>query len=154
MSEKSAHEKPRFPRRVLLYILSMGLLFSAYLFLLVREWEQQQAQHDLEVVSSSYVAAVQNELSRHDEVLSSIASIYGASDKIDRTAFAAFVSAISLEHRDTTSFEWAPQVLHAERAAYEARARLLDDPSFNVTEAGSDGTVVSASQREVYFPIA
>lgn len=154
MSEKSVHEKSRLPRRFLLYILCVGLLFSAYLFLLVQEWEQQQAQHDFEIASYSYVAAVQNELARHNEVLSSIASIYGTSDKIDRTAFAAFVSAISLEHRDTTSFEWAPRVLHTERAAYEARARLLGDLSFNVTELDDDGRLVSASQREFYFPIA
>ncbi len=151
--EKEEDGITRFPREALFYILFIGTLFSTFLFILVREWEQQQTQMRFEAAASSYVTAIQNEIGRHQEAVNAIASFHRLSDATSRAAFSAFVSAILLAHDDTQAFEWAPRVLHAERLEYELKARQVGYSDFRFTERTVDGELVSALQRDEYFPV-
>jgi len=141
------------PRRSLLYILLAGLIFSQVLFSLVRDWELQRIQISFEALASSYVTAVDNEISRHQEAINSVANFHHSFNEANRAAFHAFASAVLLEHHDIQALEWVPRVSHVERNEYELKARQAGYKGFRFTELSMAGELVEASTRDEYFPV-
>jgi len=64
------------PRRSLFYILLIGVISSVVLFSWVRDWEQQRVQVSFEAMAASYIAAIDSEISRHQEAISSVANFH------------------------------------------------------------------------------
>jgi len=141
------------PRRSLLYILLAGLIFSLVLFSWVRDWERQRIQFSFEALASSYVSAIDNEISRHQEAINSVANFHHSLNAANRAAFHAFANAVLLEHRDIQALEWVPRVSHAERDEYELKARQAGFKAFRFTERNMDGGLAKASTRDEYFPV-
>ena len=141
------------PRRSLLYILLIGLIFSLVLFLWIRDWEQQRIQISFETLASSYVSAIDNEISRHQEAINSVANFHHSLSAANRAAFHAFASAVLLEHHDIQALEWVPRVSHAERQEYELKARQAGFGAFRFTERSAAGGLVEATTRDEYFPV-
>lgn len=139
--------------KVLAYIFIVGSLCSFALFFWVLDWEQQRLQARFESVATSYFSAIENEVGRHQEAVRSIANFHRSSDTTNRAAFAAFVSAVLLEHADTRALEWVPRVPHAERHEYEAQARRAGYDNFRFTENSASGELVTAQGRAEYFPV-
>ena len=141
------------PRRSLLYILLAGLIFSLVLFFWVRDWERQQIQFSFEALASSYVSAIDNEISRHQEAINSVANFHHSLNAANRAAFHAFANAVLLEHRDIQALEWVPRVSHAKRDEYELKARQAGFKAFRFTERSMGSGLVKASIRDEYFPV-
>ena len=55
-------------------------------------------------------------------------------------------------HNAIQALEWIPRVIHSERSAYEAKLRR-DFPEFEITERQKQGQMVTAEEREEYFPV-
>jgi len=141
------------PRRSLFYILLIGVISSVVLFSWVRDWEQQRVQVSFEAMAASYIAAIDSEISRHQEAISSVANFHQSLDEANRAAFHAFAAAVLLEHRDMQALEWVPRVLHVDREEYELKARQAGFDGFRFTERNATGSLVLASKRDEYFPV-
>ncbi len=145
--------KTKRSRRALFYILVVGVLFSTLLFILMQKWEQQRVQVHFESAASSYLAAINNEASQHQVMVSSIANFHRSLDAVNRVAFSAFSSAVLLEHDDVQALEWVPRVPHAVRSEYEESAWRAGFGKFRFTERAAGGELVTARSRDEYYPV-
>ncbi len=141
------------PHRSLLYILLVGVISSVVFFFWVLDWEQQRVKASFNALASSYITAIDGEISRHQEAINSVANFHQSLDEANRTAFHAFTSAVLLEHSDTQALEWVPRVLHGEREEYELRARQAGFNGFHFTQLNAAGRLAVASKRDEYFPV-
>lgn len=137
----------------LIIVAFIGALFSVMLYFWVDDWEQRRFEEHFQADAESYIAAIRNEFRRHYEVVNSVANFLRSNDEINRAAFGAFVSAVVLEHNDTQALKWAPRVTHAERDRYEKKANEAGLSNFRFTQQNSAGELVTAAQREEYFPV-
>ncbi len=96
--------------------------------------------------------AVERELLANLEVLFSLESLFTSSEEVSATDFTNLANGFLVRHHAIQALEWAPRVTGAEREEYE-RARRLDFPDFEFTERESQGSMVKAAKRDVYFPV-
>jgi PAS domain S-box-containing protein len=89
----------------------------------------------------------------HFETMYSIEGLFEASQKVERPEFQIFIQGLLERHTGIQALEWVPRVTHEQRSFYEAAARRDGFAEFQITERGSEGQVVAAARRSVYFPV-
>lgn len=97
--------------------------------------------------------AIEAEISHSLSVITSIRSFYLASEFVSRKEFNVFTTPYFAELDSIQALEWIPKVSASQRAAYEKRARDEGLPGFQFTEKSSEGKMVPATEREIYFPV-
>ena len=85
-------------------------------------------------------------------VLYSIRGLYAASKEVERAEFHAYVRSLDVVSA-IQALEWIPRVADSDRASFEETARRDGFAGFNFTERHSEGRMVPAGKREVYFPV-
>ena len=92
-------------------------------------------------------------LDRQLEVVQSIGGLYAASSNVERHEFRAFAQSMLERNPNIQALEWAPRLAHRDRAAYEVNAHLDGFTSFRITEQNAEGGLVTAAQRDEYYPV-
>ncbi len=78
---------------------------------------------------------------------------FAASGDVTRAQFAEFVTPLLTLHPGVQAIEWVPRVPAAERASYEAAARVDGIAGFRLTEKTPRGELVAAGDRDEYYPV-
>ncbi len=71
--------------------LITGVILSVTVFSLVRSWEESQLQNLFEFSARNRLSAFQTDIISHEEVVSSIASLFSSSQHVTRKEFHSFV---------------------------------------------------------------
>ncbi len=97
-------------------------------------------------------ASLHREVAINFETLNSLAILFNGDTIPDFKQFSLEAKKILSRHKDIQALEWIPRVLHSERAVYESKQRQTFT-TFGFTEQKEQGHMVSAEEREEYFPV-
>jgi len=138
---------------VFLVIIGLGLLFSYLGFLISADTEKNKLALEFERQVDSYIAAIEQEVSVHAEIMQNLTGLFLASTHVDREEFKTFTQPIVQRHDTIQALEWAPKVSQNQRRHFETLARTDGLASFSFTERNQRDAMVSAADRLEYFPV-
>ena len=134
-------------------VLVTGCLLSVAAFMLVDKIGEAQRKSDFLRAADDRIFAVRRAIDQDLEVLRSLASFMDSAGDIDRERFRSFVMPAISRHPSIQALEWIPRVSAAERGAYERSARNDGFAGFRISERQSQGLMVPAGRRAVYYPV-
>ncbi|MDD0815988.1 CHASE domain-containing protein [Curvibacter sp. HBC28] len=146
-------QPPRGARVAWLWLATTGgYLMSWAASAWVISLEHQQVTLRWEALQTQYSQALQAELSRHEQVLVSLASVLGQTRQIDPQSFAKAAQPLLSLAEGLYALSWSPVVPRAQRASFEAEQKRGDGRAQPITERGEHGLVTAAS-RDIHVPV-
>jgi diguanylate cyclase (GGDEF)-like protein/PAS domain S-box-containing protein len=131
-------------------VFSAGAVLTALLALTNVELYQRQLRQRFELLASERVSRVQERLDGQVQRLDSLRRFFVYSDEVSEEEFNGFANPMLIW---TQAYSWAPRVLDADRARFEAQARADGVPGYAVREMNEAGELRSAGRRTAYFPV-
>jgi PAS domain S-box-containing protein len=147
-----AHPVWRRRRGIVGVPLVLGFAVTV-LFLRVSSWEQARLRRDFERRIVPIEAVLRSQLSNYEEVVTSLASFFDASDEVTRSEFHTFCSRALAKYPALAALSWNPHVDVARRGEFEDRARRAGLAGYAFTERGSGGGLRVAGDRPDYAPV-
>ena len=137
-------------RRHLLTIslVSLGFILSISSWILLKIDERREAAEDLRTEAKEYSYEFKTAVKMRIMIVDAVRALFLASVKVERDEFAQFVEPLLSQIPGIQALEWIPRVPHAQRMEYEELARREGLADFRITELGTEGAVVPASQRD------
>jgi signal transduction histidine kinase len=131
-----------------------GIVISIGGFAITRQYHQSIEERAFVAKTTHHADAIQEGIKRYIDAVSAIATFVTASDRIDRWEFLRFANITLARYSGFSSLAWVPRVSHFERRAFEASMQRDGLFGLTIQETRSDGTLVRASKRLEYLPIA
>lgn len=132
--------------------LAIGIMLSFLAAIAVQDWEHERIGLAFEQDAHDLITALQRGLQIYTNEIQAIGSLYKASREVDRDEFRAFVQETLLHTSGIQALEWVPQIKSDEREAYLETMRR-DFPTFQITERTTQGEIMPATGRNVYYPV-
>ncbi|MBD1912569.1 MULTISPECIES: CHASE domain-containing protein [unclassified Leptolyngbya] len=133
--------------------LFLGVGLSIFAATLVNQWEASRRQLQFQRQIENLGTALQRSVNRYTDMLAFLGDFYGASQEVDRQEFAEFAGRSLQIYSGIQALEWAPIVTLTERPTYERNLQASGFSGFQITELGSDGSLMRASDRPYYIPV-
>ena len=130
----------------------IGLTLTAGVFVEFRQRSRDALERRFQIVAAERAGIIIEKLKGSLRDLDAVRRFYVGSELVSRREFHRFVAPI-LEYRNFQALEWIPRVAREQRAEFEAAAREDGLAGFQFTERDSEGRLVPAGDREVYFPV-
>jgi len=112
------------------------------------DWVQQFEQ---EGIKNTQI--IEEQLDSLARELTGIASLFQASKNITRSGFKAYTSSLLKKNNFVKSFQWIPRVQQDQRSALESMAQKDGFINFKFTSLSKNSTIITAPQKNEYFPI-
>ena len=139
--------------RPVLLILGIGLMVSVALFFALRRWEVRENQAEFDYAATHPVEAVRRATERINMVHEAMREYFYGDPNVTRNEFATSVAPFLPHVPALKNWLWAPRVSRADRDPFEETARREGFHDFRITESATPGNLVSANDRDDYFPI-
>jgi diguanylate cyclase (GGDEF)-like protein len=134
----------------------VGATLTALSFWLSYQHEREQTYQKFISEVDNVGSALELELSRKIEVLSSFRGFYETFGYLSKDGFYAFSRNMEELHPGIIAIKWAPYVYRTERGEFEAEARKQGLKNFAIRELdpkGGGSTYMPARTQEEYYPI-
>ncbi|ABV38388.1 putative sensory transduction system, regulatory protein [Shewanella sediminis HAW-EB3] len=141
-----------YTRYIILFSVSIGILLSGLIGYSFYQKETQAIEADFRSDVDDKASALERELLLKSEVLYALKGLFDSSENVTAQEFNRLASGFLIRHQDIQALEWIPKVIQDHRDAYEQAGRRMH-PDFEFTERESQGRMVRASERAVYFPV-
>lgn len=148
MSESGA----RLSARYLLRLLLIGIVVATLLMSVVVWWEVNDAGHRFEHESLATHDLVSRRLSENEAVLSGLAALHHALDKVDRGQLSLYASAMLGRYPHIGYIEYQERVLRQGVADFETSLQAEGYPSYRIWERQA-GQRQPVAERPFYYPI-
>ena len=112
------------------------------------DWVQQFEQEGIK-----NTRIIREQLDSLARELTGIASLFQASKNITRSGFKAYTSSLLKKNNFIKSFQWIPRVQQDQRSALESMAQKDGFINFKFTSLSKNSTIITAPQKNEYFPI-
>ncbi|HMG55720.1 MAG TPA: CHASE domain-containing protein, partial [Kofleriaceae bacterium] len=149
----TAHAVWRRRRGIVGIPLVLGFAVVTVLFLRVSAWERARLHTDFERRVVPVAAVLKSQLSRYEEVVTSLASFFEASVEVTRDEFHTFCARALANYPALFALDWAPRVPAAEREGFERRPRAGGLAGFEITERSATGELHTAAPRAEHVPV-
>lgn len=133
-------------------VAGVGIAISTALFFLVQENQQKQIQNEFEYDAQERFQTVTHGFATALNAIKSLRAFYLGSQHVERDEFHVFAESLIAGSPMIQALAWVPRVTHANRSAYEAKARQYL-PNFTFTEDVSQNPAIVAKHRNEYLPI-
>ncbi len=141
-----------YTRYIILFSVSIGILLSGLIGYSFYQKETQAIEADFRRDVDDKASALERELLLKLEALYALKGLFDSSENVTAAEFNKLASGFLIRHKDIQALEWVPKVVQEHRDAYEQAGRRMH-PDFEFTERESQGRMVRASDRAVYFPV-
>ena len=133
----------------------VGAVLTAMSFWLSYKHERDQTYQKFTSEVDNIGGALELELSRKIEVLSSFRGFYETFGYLSKDGFYAFSRNMEELHPGIVAIKWAPHVTRAERAQFERNARAQGMENFAIRELAPDSreNYITSRVQEEYYPI-
>ena len=154
--DEAPRNPARFSRRLAtIAVTFVGIGLSILLFHDSRSRENERTAAELVRRAYTRHALTREVLGRYEDALFALNTLLMQERGLTRDEFARAARRIEERIPGALAYEWVPLVLDEQRAAVETSLQRSYHPrSFEFTERSSDGRLIRAEQRPVYFPIA
>ncbi|MBL8730107.1 MAG: CHASE domain-containing protein, partial [Planctomycetes bacterium] len=129
-----------------------GLCLSVAAFLVVSALRDSRNLEDLRSLAEDRLTLVATRLQTSLLRLEALHAFWLASEEVRADEFDLFAGHLIEGDPAIQALEWAPLVLAAQRAEFEAAAASVF-PGYTIRERTADGSLVPAGARAEYFPI-
>lgn len=133
-------------------VVITGVILSSLSGWFLYEVEEKAIISEFRKDVNERAASLYREVAINFETLNSLAILFNRDTVPDFKQFSLEAKKILSRHGDIQALEWIPRVIHTERAAYESKQRQ-EFPEFEITERKEQGHMVTAAEREGYFPV-
>jgi diguanylate cyclase (GGDEF)-like protein len=141
------------PRPPMFAIAAAGLLWSVATFSFVWEWENRQAESNVEQAGATHFLAVQTGLDEYLNKLKALRALFASDEDVSRREFEGFTDRLLDRDKAIQNLSWVPLVRDSRRAEFEANARANGIAGYHIRDALPDGTIRTAATRSEYLPI-
>ena len=141
----------RFVPVMLTVLLGSGL--SIGLFVRARDTAQHELQDEFEHSADNYSSVIISSVKTKLLMLESIRSFYHGSQNVECKEFSEFIKPYIGNMNGIHAFQWAPLVRQEDRGQFEDRICEKGFGQFRITECTEAGQIISAKQRDKYFPV-
>ncbi len=131
----------------------VGFGLSVAVYFAVSSVVYQRADERVQQVAMDHAKTISNQINVNIEALETIRDLYATQPFLDRKEFRTFVLPLLNRHSSILDLHWIPKVSRAGRLPYVGIARSEGVRKFRFREFDSDGNLVKAKRRDVYFPI-
>ncbi|MDP2559539.1 diguanylate cyclase domain-containing protein [Psychrobium sp. 1_MG-2023] len=133
-------------------IMLVGLLFSALAGWLIYQAEEKNVYSALKIDTDRRAASFSRDLVANTEPLYAIATLFERGEVPSIKRFNTQAKKAISRHPDIQAIEWIPKVERSKREMYEQQHRTVF-PRYKFTEHDVNKGMVSASVRDVHFPV-
>ena len=141
-------------RRALVTCFWIGCTFTATVlgvdYTIRVDRDKQHTRFDQ--AAGEMAVALQGIMSNHLGALQTVEGFYAGADRRGLAEFTLFSRRLREQVPGLQAIEWAPRIVAAERSAHEMWVRQQGLAGFVVSER-EEGRMVSARQREEYYPV-
>ncbi len=134
------------------FVLVLGSALSTAAFFAIQNKERAAAQQAFDDAAQNQVAAIRRRIEESADTVRALGALFASSESVTREQFRAFTATELSFSPGIQALEWIPHVSSAMRGDFENAARK-SFPSFQITERGASGQMVSARARDEYFPV-
>jgi len=132
-------------------LLVLGVALSATLSFFISRFNERAAREQFEQSAANRVSSLRRTVELVTTDLFALRAFFQASEGVDRDEFHVFVHQLWMGEHDTQALEWAPQVLDADRQAFETATQNSGFAHFQITEHREG--LVRAGHRPDYYPV-
>jgi PAS domain S-box-containing protein len=137
-----------------LALVCLGILISTFVFFTLRSLEVEKSKATFQSVAQGRFDDLQADLDLTVSKVVAVAAFCESAYPVTRSSFDSFVSPLIAGHEATIqALEWVPRVTLPERPAFERAARASGLDGFEIHDRSSNGIMVRATDRPLYFPI-
>ncbi len=142
------------PYRWAIIIALLGLAASVWAYHTSLHHEEVRLQTQFEHLAIDRVQHVQDELEQALTTLTTVSSLFDASNDISRSKFQLMVTPLLERRPDIMAISWAPRVRQQERENFEKNLQADGEARHGISEATDHALNISpASKRTQYFPV-
>jgi len=136
-----------------LIVLAAGLFLGLSLFSLLHHHFQETVYNKFQAAVKSHVQSIEYGITPYLESLYSIRAGFDSSSYIDRNEFHNLVARLTRQYPGIKALEWLPKIPSNQRLQLEKKAVATLNRNFAFVEQNTQGEIISAQQREWYYPI-
>ncbi|WP_325892462.1 CHASE domain-containing protein [Grimontia sp. NTOU-MAR1] len=130
----------------------VGLFFSFLAAMSLYQSERQSIEHEIQKDVENAALSLGRELNIGIELMYALRNQIVMDEGINENVFVSLSQAVMDRHPNIHAMEWAEVVNESDRELYEAEA-ALEFALFEIVELNEEGNLVSAVQRNRYFPV-
>jgi signal transduction histidine kinase len=130
----------------------LGALVTWAVFSKVNDLERQRQVDAFSEAARHRLLVIQREVAYSLGVVQDVGGFFDVSRRVSRRQFREFVGPALKRNREVEALLWAPRVTVGKRGDFVSRARGGLE-RFDIKERNADGSLVSASERPVHFPV-
>lgn len=120
----------------------------------VGRWEQRAASAEFEGVAETQAIILQNGMNEYISRLVALRTLFeSANEEVTRSEFETFSGRLFERHPGMLRIAWLPRINRKERAEYEAAAIGDGVSGYRIKSFQSDGSYVTAPQKDEYFAV-
>ncbi len=134
-------------------IVAAGVAVAVFVFSVLQDDAEHQAVVRFDDAADTAGLAITTTIQTHVQTVLSVQDLYRASTFVTRAEFAQFITRPMQLNPGVQALEWIPRVTRADRSLVTARAQDDGFPNFTITERNDEGQLVSAGERDEYFPV-
>ncbi|MBF0587591.1 MAG: CHASE domain-containing protein [Magnetococcales bacterium] len=158
MAQNILHFFATSPRLIKRYRIAaigamLGVVLSGTLFSITLHNLRNDTHHAFHMAAAERFEALRNAFEEIDRALTDIASFHAASGHLSQAGFRTFVTPLLKRQNGLRALEWAPGISHSERTDFEAKTTQTQPHFTTITERASNGHMVPAGIREMYYPV-
>ncbi len=142
-----------FSKKILILLILIGISLSLLLGYMLYNNESNKIKLELKKDLHDKVFSLEREFLLNFETLHSIKGLFIGSNFVSSSEFKTISLDILSRHKDIQALEWIPKVEHKNREAFE-KGRKTEFANFEITQILSQGSMIRAKEREIYFPIS
>jgi HD-GYP domain-containing protein (c-di-GMP phosphodiesterase class II) len=134
-------------------VVSAGAVFSLVIFLVLRWGTGRAVERAFRLAARERASAVQHTFDVEVGMMELARAAMMGDGKIERDEFQQMMSPFLARSPSIYAVEWAPRVRFSQRAEFEAAGCRGGLAGFRITEEDAVGRMVTAAEREEYFPV-
>ena len=134
-------------------LAAAGILWSAGSFAYVWQWENRQAEHNIEQTGATHFLAMQTGLDEYISKLRALRARFASDEAVSRSEFEGFTDRLLEKDKAIQNLSWVPLVRHDQRAQFENAARADGITGYRIRDNMPDRSIPAAGDRDEYLPI-
>ena len=140
--------------RLAIAVTVVGLVFSFVAAGVVGRWENSTSKVEFDGVAKNQTIILQSGINEYLARLLALRTLFETFNaQITRSEFDVFNTRLFEEHPGILRVNWVPRVMREERVGFEKAAVFDGVAGYQIKAVASDGALVSAPERDEYFPI-
>jgi diguanylate cyclase (GGDEF)-like protein len=139
-------------RLMLMIVVITGVILSSLSGWFLYKVQEKAIIGEFQKDVDERAASLYREVTINFETLRSLAILFNGDTVPELQQFSLESKRILTRYPDIQALEWIPRIIHSERTTYVSKQRK-EYPEFEITERKEQGHMVTAEEREEYFPV-